>query len=417
MAESVKIVPPTSRKLFLDNVRWVTVLCVLVFHVFYYYHADYYGTGGRFSEWQWQDVFLYLLNPWFMLLLFLVAGVSSKYALTYQKTGMFVRNRTRKLLLPCTIGLLFLQLVCCYFLERTKGDLASGAHLLDCLRMRIDEPSSVVNQWLRLLCHLWFIVDLWVFSILLMPIRKMEKDRVYAWTGRMFSLSNSESALRRFALDAVLVVGGWLVIWVTTQFNETHTHYLTIRHLWNTFHPVNYFAAFLMGYYVFSHDAVQERVARLRIPLLVAAVIAGAWFANKYMALALDLRLQGITNLYRKGSLFGAQKALGSVIGSAFVWLTILAMLGCFKAWANKTNRFATYMAKSSYGIYIVHYCVMAVVGFWLKTYTSLMPWAKYVILLVSVLLFSPLVYEVIKRIPFVRWCVLGMTKTKKVEK
>lgn len=400
-----------KRKLFLDNIRWVTVLLVLFFHVFYYYHAGYYGTGGRFQDRQWQDVFMYLLNPWFMLLLFLVAGVSSNYALTYQKPNEFLKNRTRKLLVPCTIGLVFLQLVTCYFLGRTNGELGVDAKLFDCLRVKHSGPSAFVNLWLRLVGHLWFIVDLWVFSLLILPIRKLEKGRVHARIGRLFAYSENETVLRRVALDALLVVGGWIIVWATTQVNETQTDYLTLRALWNGFHPVNCFAAFLMGYYVFSHDAVQERIARLHIPLLLAAAITGAWFASKYMAMADDLRMQGITNLYKRGSLFASQKALGSVLGSAFVWLTILAMMGCFKAWFDKTNRFAGYMAKSSYGIYVVHYSVIAIVGFCLKNYTPLAPWAKYVILLVSVLLLSPLVYEVIKRIPFVRWCVLGMKK------
>ena len=74
-----------NRKHFLDNIRWVTVLLVLLYHVVYFYNNK--GVFGGIGGWvddpkaQPQDVVMYLLYPWFMMLLFLVAGISSRYAL------------------------------------------------------------------------------------------------------------------------------------------------------------------------------------------------------------------------------------------------------------------------------------------------------------------------------------------------
>ena len=95
----------------------------------------------------------------------------------------------------------------------------------------------------------------------------------------------------------------------------------------------------------------------------------------------------------------------------------MLAMMGCFKAWFDRTNRFADYMTRSSFGIYLVHYLVVASLGYMMKTYTALPPFAMYVILFVAVLLLSPLIYEIVRRIPFVRWCVLGIKKDRKQSK
>ena len=55
--------------------------------------------------------------------------------------------------------------------------------------------------------------------------------------------------------------------------------------------------------------------------------------------------------------------------------------------------------------------------GTMLKEYTCLAPWAIYTILTVAVLLLSPAIYELIKRIPFVSWCVLGSHRTVGSEK
>jgi surface polysaccharide O-acyltransferase-like enzyme len=68
-------------------------------------------------------------------------------------------------------------------------------------------------------------------------------------------------------------------------------------------------------------------------------------------------------------------------------------------------------MARSSYGIYIVHYLVIGSLGYMMKMYTQLSPLAMYLILTVAVFTLSPLLYELLRHIPFVKWCVLGEKK------
>ena len=71
-------------------------------------------------------------------------------------------------------------------------------------------------------------------------------------------------------------------------------------------------------------------------------------------------------------------------------------------------NMVCAYMTRSSYGFYIVHYLVIASLGYMMKTYTQLPPWSMYAILTFAVFTLSPLIYEALRRIPLVRWCVFG---------
>ena len=66
-------------------------------------------------------------------------------------------------------------------------------------------------------------------------------------------------------------------------------------------------------------------------------------------------------------------------------------------------------MTRSSFGLYIVHYLVVASLGYMMKIYTALPPVAMYAILTVAVLAGSVLLYEVLSRIPFICWCVFGI--------
>jgi surface polysaccharide O-acyltransferase-like enzyme len=161
--------------------------------------------------------------------------------------------------------------------------------------------------------------------------------------------------------------------------------------LWNLYKPLFYLVPFLLGYFVFSHDEVQEKVKRAWIPLMVCALVAGGVLV---------------------GTTFGQDNTtpeyLGSPLNCIYGWLMCLALMGWFQARFDRTGAFAGYMTRSSFGLYIVHYLPVAALGYMMKTYTQLPPVAMYLILTVAVFTLSPLLYELIRRIPFVRWCVFG---------
>ncbi|MBQ1754198.1 MAG: acyltransferase family protein [Bacteroidales bacterium] len=132
-----------ARKYWLDNLRWVTVLLVLLYHVFYFYNnKGVFGGIGGFGEWpqvkQYQDVVMYILYPWFMPLLFLVAGISAHYALERHSGKEWFRSRTRKLLVPGTIGLFVFHWMTGYF----NTAVAARTGVFDGMRRRYTESLS-----------------------------------------------------------------------------------------------------------------------------------------------------------------------------------------------------------------------------------------------------------------------------------
>ena len=372
-----------NRKHFLDNIRWVTVLLVLLYHVIYFYNNK--GVFGGIGGWvdnpkaQPQDVVMYILYPWFMMLLFLVAGISSRYALQKSTRGQWFKKRTRQLLVPSTIGLLVFQWMTGYF-----NTHVAGADVLS----NVPQPMKYFLWGFSGIGPLWFIQELWFFCLLLLLIISIERDRLYNAVGRLLQSTRQWSKLCRLAL---LLVGGFLLIWAGAQGSIAHPDEHSMQGLWNLYRPAAYFVPFLMGYYLFSRDSVQRFLSRYACWLLVPTVVTGValtcatWGENNTTPLYL---MHWSTNL--------------------FAWLAILAMLACFKAWADHTSPFADYMTRSSYGIYIVHYLVIAALGYMLKLYTPLPPVVDYLILIVAVFTLSPALYELLRRIPFIRWAVLG---------
>ena len=377
------------RKHWIDNLRWFTVLLVLFYHVIYFYNNKgvFGGIGGFVDDpmKQPQDVVMYILYPWFMMLLFLVAGISSKYALDKMSHKQFIKSRTLKLLVPATIGLFVFQWMTGYFNTQVAA-IAQGT------KPFAEIPDTLPNGIRCLIKYfaysfsgtgpLWFIQDLWIFSLLIVLIKKLDKnDRFWNWCGKA-------------SIPVIILLG--VLVWLGSQALIMNPRPESADGLYNLYKPLTYFIPFLMGYFVFSHDEVQNRVEKMHLPMLICAVAA---------CVALCWTGWGQNNT--------TPQFLSGWLNCLYAWLMILAMLGCFKAWFNQTNRFATYMTQSSFGIYVVHYLVIASLGYMMKMYTSLQPWMMYVILTLAVMLLSPAIYEIIKRIPFVRWCVLGIKKRK----
>ena len=98
------------RKHYIDNIRWITVASVVIYHVFYMFNSIVpEGVMGPVTSFHGQDAILYLFYPWFMVILFIISGMSVKLYLDSHSEKDFLKARTGKLLVPSTIGLFVFQ--------------------------------------------------------------------------------------------------------------------------------------------------------------------------------------------------------------------------------------------------------------------------------------------------------------------
>ncbi len=370
------------RRHWIDNLRWVTVVSVLIYHVIYYYNnKGVYGGIGGFGGSQPQDVVMYILYPWFMMLLFLVAGISSHYALERQSLKEFVRARTLKLLVPSTIGLFVFQWITGYYNTLT-AEYVNQIAIFPALPEAISLPVNYLISCMSGIGPLWFIQDLWLFSMLLVLLRKFDK----------------EDKLRQRCANishwGILLLG--VLVWLGAQTliaePDVNSYSSAVPDgLYNLYKPFSYVVLFLLGYYVFSNDSVLDKVVSMLKPMMIVAVVSGVWL---------------IATTYGENN--SSAEYMVTVKNNLYAYSMILALVGLFRSRFDFTSRFASYMSRASFGLYIVHYSLVASVGYALKVHTTLPPIAIYTILFVAVLAGSPLLYEVLRRIPFVRWCTFG---------
>lgn len=158
------------RYAYLDNIRWMTVLLVIVYHVCYLFNGvGIFGGVPNARNLPFLDTISGTVYPWFMVLLFVVAGMCARFALVQQGNRAFLRNRARKLLVPSTLGLFVLHWVTGYLNIRMGG-------AVDTIPKPLLYPISVLSG----IGPLWFVQLLFLFSAILVLIRKIDRnDRLF----------------------------------------------------------------------------------------------------------------------------------------------------------------------------------------------------------------------------------------------
>ncbi len=358
----------SERKGYLDNIRWITVVLVVLYHVIYLYNGvQSMGVFGPFHAGQWQDAYLYLVYPWFMALLFIVSGMSSRFYLDSHTHQQFRQNRTAKLLVPSTVGLFVFWWVLGYF--NTK---IAGAPFYD-----LEIPGFVIYMILSVsgIGPLWYIQTLWLFSMLLILVRTIEKDRLWNRCSRLTS---------PLAIGAIIVLGA-IFSWLTAQVLNTPV--ITVYRFGI------YGFCFFAGYFVFSHDCIMDSLERIALPLCIAAVVLGIAYTVLYY-----------------GQEYAMEPVINNPLACVYLWIMCLAMLSGFKKWGNGSNGFTRWMGTFSWGLYLFHYLCLASCGWYLHLYVSDTPAAVVYLLGITACFAGSWVLDaIIRRIPVLRWAVMGI--------
>ena len=357
------------RKHYLDNIRWATVVIVVLYHVEYMYNAE--GVNGPLGkitnlDVQYYDIFQYIVYPWIMMVLFMVSGISSRLQLEKYDHTTFLGDRTTKLLVPSTLGLIAFQFIQGYVSTTIVDGLADAPDLPWAFNMIIYILVGIGV--------LWYLHLLWIYCVILVPVRLIEKDRLW-------------NLCRKAGLPVLLA----LVIPVYGAGQVLNAHTIVMYRLGL------YLAVFLLGYFVLSHDEVID-VLKKWFPLMLAiSLVLGTVFCVRYFG-----------QNYADAPIYLTPLFIG------YGYFACLAIIGGWAKYGDFSNKFTQWMNERSYGLYIFHYLGISSVALYIAKPGLLSPPLVYLLSVIAGFGGGYLLNAIISRIPWYRWAVLGIDEEKK---
>jgi peptidoglycan/LPS O-acetylase OafA/YrhL len=347
----------TPRYEFLDWLRVIAIFVLLFFH-----------TGMLFVGWGWhiQNAETIPSLQWpmdlahrlRMPLLFVIAGAGLWFALQRRSGTALMKERTVRLLVPALIGM-FLIVPPQLFIERLAHGQWSGGYL-DFMTQRVFQfhpyPAGDFSWH-----HLWFIIYLYVYVLLLMPLllwwrRARPVLRPGAWIFALaLPLGLNEALLKNVFPESHNLVSDWYI------FN----HYL------------------LLTVYGFALASTQ-----------------GAWdwlAAHRRWSLSVGLAvLAGLLALFASG-VVAHDSVADNVLANLFTWFVLLAFLGYGRQHLSFGNRLLSWARDASYPIYILHQTVIIVIAYSVIQ-QPWQPWTKYWVVLGATLVTCVVLYEFLLR-------------------
>lgn len=342
------------RKHYIDNLRNLTILLLFPVHTFMIWN----NFGSRFYIWQGESKILstliVLVNPWFMPILFVLAGMSARYALQKRTTKEFIMQRISKLLIPFVSGLILLvpfqTLYARKYFDNYEGSLWDNwkyffSHLTD-----FSGYDGAFTPG-----HLWFILFLFLISMIaLVVFRYVPYEK----------LAVSVEKIPAVGL-LLLFVPVWLMYYLGNFGGYSIGKNLTL---------------YLLGYYVLSNDLMIEKLER-NIRWLVSLCVIGTIVS---------------AGMYYKFFYYG--DCWVNFIG----WISILVLLVAGKNLLNKETRFTRYFNKASYPIYILHQSILVILAYYIVQMSDIM-FAQVFGICVGSFVLTVLAYHLVRQLPIVR--------------
>lgn len=315
-----------------------------------------------------------LLNAWRLSLLFLISGAASRFLLA-KSAGGFAGSRSKRLLLPLLFGVAVVVPPQAWVdVTLNHGYAAGFLHFWSTDYWRFEKSLGVIVPTYN---HLWFVVYLWVYTMLLAGGGALLRGRsLQAGFDRLFG------SWRLVALP-VLWFAAYRVL-LADVLPETHA----LIDDWGM-HLV-YGSAFVFGFGLAGTRTLWAQVAQVWRPAAVAALASWAVLAwvNDLPGEIDDLGWAALP----------AFRFLRAVQG----WSAILALLGLAQRYWNRDHPWRATLNEAVFPAYIAHQTIIIVVEYWLRP-AGLGGWAEFAVLVTATAVGSAAFYLAAREIRWLR--------------
>jgi Acyltransferase family len=371
-----------ERKNYID---WLRVAAVVL--LFDYHSAQIFSHFGCYvKDTELSNVlsiFQQFVFQWHMHLLFILAGMSSYYALQKRDARVYVKERFFRLFIPFIFGTLVIVPPLNYLLNLSSPTYY-GSYLKYLYNVEAFLTANGDLHW----AHLWFLVYLIIYSAACLPLFiLLKKENVFI--SFISSICEKFGCIFLFALPFCLIEAVFRPGWPGGMFN--------IHDDWATFFL--YFGFFVFGFVLCTNEKFLHAVDRHLIFFIALAII--------FMAGYFGLIGAGFINEYKDSAY------TPSYMGFQFFrgfnsWLWVMSIVGLGRKYMDFGGNFLEYCKNASYPVYILHATIIMLIGYQVvKLEIGALP--KFLIVDFSAFFVTMIVYEIFVRRTKMTRFLLGM--------
>lgn len=361
-----------ERLYYVDWLRVSVILSLVPYHA----ALTYSGLGDVYIKTPLKDLrilpFLIITSPldnFFMTLLFFVSGIAAYYIFKHKSGKEFIREREKKILIPFALGTILLCPLQAYFKGLNEG--FTGGYF----RFLSEFFSSKIVDYLGY-AHLWFLLYLFVFSLICLPLfTKWQKDknRLLNITSFICKKNNifipigfiilAETLLRPFYPGKQILVMDWA-------------------------NDIIYLSVFIFGFAFASDTKIQERLSdfiNISKVLVIVCIVTFIYIDIQWTVYSSNAAYLSLMWAFIKG---------------IYECSAIILLIGLGRKYFNKKSQTLSYLSKASFSLYIIHFLpVSAFTYFTTRAGFNVNVYLKYLLVIVSSYIFMFAVYEfIIKR-------------------
>jgi surface polysaccharide O-acyltransferase-like enzyme len=324
-----------QRRVDLDWLRVIGILTVFIFHSVHFFDTGDWSVKNS-THYAWVDIFMSVLASWMMPIFFVISGAAVYFVINRSGFGKFAKDKVLRLAVPLVVGV-FTHAAWQVYLERISHGQFDGS-FWQFIPHYFDGLYGFGGNFAWMGLHLWYLLVLFLYSLLLYPLFRWLSGGGRAVLGAIGEFLARPGAIYPLALPIMLLIsildpskplgrrdfGGWSLL----------PHLLF----------------FVYGFIMISNDRLQQNILKLRWVSLAGGVVA-------FVA----LRLSRVVAAPAYGN---ASFILVNSLYALMGWFLLLAILGFGMRLLTKTTPLLQYANDAVLPFYILHQTVLFTIGY-----------------------------------------------------
>jgi peptidoglycan/LPS O-acetylase OafA/YrhL len=346
---------PAARRYDVDWLRMTAVFLVFLFHTLLIF-------AGNFP---WaiknSETSLLITGPAVLLgalgmpLFFVISGMAIFWGLGYMESrlgrldaSLYIKERVARLIVPLIFGLFTHVALMRYYTQLHNGTFSGSfieflpSHLANFFNFA--NPSGLIAIWFG--GHLWFLVILFIFSIVLYPLFvKLRDDGIRKRLGRVAELCMKPGGMYLFLIPVILIeffkpleiigsliteIGGWSVL--------------------------SYVCFMIFGYMFASQPKFEEAIEKHGMPAFLLGVFLAVVICPFYIVWTVFADTLASTIVRLLFAIFG--------------WSMMLAILSFAKKSLNSDHKWRRPLNRSVLPFYVLHQSIMIPIAFYVVQFS-----------------------------------------------